>query len=175
MTYVALLRAINVSGKNKIKMAELTQMFERMSFDGVQTYIQSGNVRFEADEDEETLRPQIEAAILATFGLTVTVLLRTASELADVVSRCPFAEEENLYVAFLEAEPEPAGIERMNAFQSETEEWRILGREVYIIYHQGAGRAKLTNAVLEKRLGVAATSRNWRTTQHLLAMAQDRT
>lgn len=171
MTYIALLRAVNVSGQNKIKMADLRQMFERMGFDGVETYIQSGNVRFEADEDEETLRPQIEAAIHTTFGLTVTVVLRTASELAEVVARCPFPETESLYVAYLEAEPTPEGIAQLNAFQTESEEWQVIGREVYILYHQGAGRSKLTTAVLEKRLDVAATARNWRTTQQLLTMA----
>lgn len=172
-TYIALLRAINVSGQNMIKMAELKRLFEQMGFGGVQTYIQSGNVRFDSPEEAHPLRERIEAAIQATFGLTVTVILRTATELAQVVARCPFPAVDHLYVAYLDQEPTPAGIERLNEFQSQTEEWQVAGREVYIIYHEGAGRSKLTTALLEKRLGVSATARNWRTTQRLLAMAQE--
>lgn len=170
-TYIALLRAINVSGKNMIKMAELKQMCEQIGLAKVQTYIQSGNVLFQSAEGPDTLRERIEAGILATFGLTVTVILRTAAELAAVIERCPLPEHEHLYVTFLAGAPSPEGIERLMAFQAEHEEVQVLGQEVYIIYREGAGRTKLTNAVLEKRLGVASTARNWRTTTKLAELA----
>jgi uncharacterized protein (DUF1697 family) len=173
--YVALLRAVNVSGKNIIKMAELKQLFEAMRFAKVQTYIQSGNVLFESDAEPVTLRQRIEDAIQKAFGLEVTVVLRTLTELEAVIADCPFADVEQLYVSFLAGAPSPDGIERLRAFPCESEEWQIRGQAVYILYRAGAGQSKLTNAVIEKRLGVASTARNWRTTLKLVELAKSLT
>jgi uncharacterized protein (DUF1697 family) len=94
--YIALLRGINVGGKNKIKMADLKQVFETIGLCEVQTYIQSGNVLFKSNEREEELRKKIEQAIEKTFGFTVSVILRTAEELECIIGNCPFSEEEVL-------------------------------------------------------------------------------
>lgn len=169
--YIALLRAINVSGKNIIKMAELKQMFESMGFGKVQTYIQSGNVLFEADAEPAVLRERIEAEIERVFGLTVTVILRTPAELDGVVSRCPFTEVDQLYVVYLEGEPTEAGIARLKEFPCQSEQWQIRGQELYVVYGEGAHKSKLTNALIEKRLGMASTARNWRTTLKLVELA----
>ncbi|HKW19852.1 MAG TPA: DUF1697 domain-containing protein [Ktedonobacterales bacterium] len=176
-TYIALLRGINVGGHRLIKMADLKAMFVAQGFGGAQTYIQSGNVVFRADEAEEPLRERIERQIAATFGFPVVVALRTHNELARIITACPFApdalaEGERLYVALLAETPTPTGIERMLASKIEPDEFRVVGREVYLLYRQNMRATQLTNNLLESRLGVPATSRNWRTVTTLAAMSK---
>lgn len=176
-TYIALLRGINVSGQRLIKMTELSRVFEAMGFAKVQTYIQSGNVLFASDEGEEALRERIERAIEAAFGFPVTVVLRTPAEMERMIAQCPFAAEaasqdKGLYVAALAETPTPERVERLRASYHGDDEWRIVGREVYLLYRQGAGVTKLTNAFLERQLGVAATSRNWRSITTLARMGR---
>ncbi|HEY7343502.1 MAG TPA: DUF1697 domain-containing protein [Ktedonobacterales bacterium] len=176
-TYIALLRGINVGGHRLIKMANLKAMFEAMGFGAVQTYIQSGNVVFRADEAEAPLRQRIEQRIAATFGFPVTVTLRTHDALARVITACPFApdalaEGEHLYVALLAETPTSTGIERLLASKTEPDEFRVVGREVYLLYRQNMRATQLTNNMLESRLGIQATSRNWRTLTTLAAMGK---
>ena len=176
-TYIALLRGINVGGHRLIKMADLKAMFVALGFGGAQTYIQSGNVVFDADEAEQPLRERIEQQIAATFGFPVVVALRTHDELARVIMACPFAQDtlaegERLYVALLAETPASVGIERMLASKIEPDEFRVLGREVYLLYRQNMRETQLTNNLLESRLGVPATTRNWRTLTTLAAMSK---
>lgn len=177
-TYVALLRAVNVGGRNKIKMAELKRLFEEMGFGQVQTYIQSGNVLFTAAEEEQSLRRRVEGAIEATFGFPVTVVLRTAAELQQLLVACPFAsdalgEGESLYVSLLADVPAQLGLDRLLAYSSEIDQCQVVGREVYLFYRQSILDSKLANAFLEQRLGVRSTVRNWRTIGTLAAKAQE--
>lgn len=177
-TYVALLRGINVGGHRKIKMANLKGVFEALGFGAVRTYIQSGNVLFQAAECEEPLRQRIEQQIAAMFGFPVTVALRTADEIAQLIADCPYApdalqEDESLYVALLTHAPSPEGVERLLAVSAEPDECRIVGREVYLLYHRSARDTPLTNNLLEIRLGVPATTRNWRTITTLAAMSAE--
>ncbi len=175
-TYVALLRGVNVGGHRLIKMPELKRVFEAMGFGRVRTYIQSGNVVFATDEQLETLRRRIEREIEASFGFPVTVVLRTAAELERVIADCPFAadalaEGERLYLALLADAPSPEAVERLLACDDETDECRVVGREVYLLYRRSARDTLLTNAFLERTLSVAATTRNWRTMRTLTDMA----
>lgn len=176
-TYIALLRGINVGGHRLIKMADLKAMFVALGFGGAQTYIQSGNVVFDADKAEQPLRERIEQQIAATFGFPVVVALRTHDELARVIMACPFAQDtlaegERLYVALLAETPASVGIERMLASKIEPDEFRVLGREVYLLYRQTMRATLLTNNLLESKLGVPSTMRNWRTLTTLAAMSK---
>jgi uncharacterized protein (DUF1697 family) len=176
-TYIALLRAVNMGGRNMIKMAELKRVFEALGFGRVQTYIQSGNVLFTTEEAEQPLRQSIEREIKAAFGFPVTTVLRTTAELRQLIGNCPFAEDtlregESLYVSLLAEAPSPEGIERLLAYDSETDECRILCREVFVLYRQPMPDSKLQNTFLEQKLGVRATARNWRTINTLADMAQ---
>jgi uncharacterized protein (DUF1697 family) len=176
-TYIALLRGINVGGHRLIKMADLKAMFVALGFGGAQTYIQSGNVVFDADEAEQPLRERIEQQIAATFGFPVVVALRTHDELARVIMACPFAQDtlaegERLYVALLAETPASVGIERMLASKTEPDEFRVLGCEVYLLYRQTMRATLLTNNLLESKLGVPSTMRNWRTLTTLAAMSK---
>jgi uncharacterized protein (DUF1697 family) len=177
ITYVALLRGINVSGHNLIKMAELKRMFEAIGFARVQTFIQSGNVLFQSAEPAESLRPRIEQEITAVFGMTVPVMLRTAAELERVIRDCPFptgalSEGENVYVTLLADQPSQEGLERMLTVPGGIDEFRIGARVIYLLYRQPVHKSKLTNNLTERKLGMSATTRNWQTMNKLVVLAQ---
>jgi uncharacterized protein (DUF1697 family) len=177
ITYIALLRAVNVGGRNMIKMAELKRLFEAMGLGQVQTYIQSGNVLFAAEDEEQPLRQRLEREIEATFGFSVTVVLRTAAELQQLIAECPFAsdalqEGESLYVSLLAETPSQEGMGRLLAYNGSVDECRVVGREVFLLYQQRMSDSKLQNNFLEQRLGVRATARNWQTITTLAAKAQ---
>lgn len=178
MIYVALLRGINVSGHRLIKMANLQVMFRSMGLGQVQTYIQSGNVLFESEEEAEPLRRRIEQQIHATFGFAdVPVVLRTAAELEQIVSDCPFPagdlpEGESLYAALLADPPAPAAIDQLLGYTAVGDEFRLLDRTIYIRYRQSSHKSKLSNAFFEQKLGVWATTRNWQTLNKLVAMGR---
>lgn len=175
--YIALLRGINVSGQRLIKMADLKRVFEEMGLGRVQTYIQSGNVVFESAAEADSLRRRIEAGIETAFGHAVPTVVRAAADFTRIIAECPYAadalaEGESLYVALLSAAPDQAGIERLLACRCDSDECRVVGREVYLLLRQGAGNTKLTNTLLEKKLGVSATSRNWQTINKLYQLAK---
>lgn len=171
--YVALLRGINVSGHNLIKMADLRQLCQQIGLHHVQTYIQSGNILFDADQPEAALRTQLESAVLETFGLTVPTTLRTAQAMQQIVDRCPFDPQEGhgLYVSLLVEPPAPEGIARLAEGAGAPDEYRLIGREVYILCRQPYHKSKLTNQFFEQKLGVPATARNWNTVTKLAQMA----
>ena len=180
--YIALLRGINVGGKNIIKMNELKKTFEAMGLLGVKTYIQSGNVLFKSGEEEETLKKKIENAIEEQFGFSTTVILRTSEELERIVLDCPFSEEEvleaesmseteSLYVALLTNTPSKEKIEYLNVYSSASDEYRIVGRDVFLLLRNSIRNSKLANNI--QKLEVPATVRNWRTINKLIALVKD--
>lgn len=180
-TYVALLRGINVTGRNKIAMADLRELFVALPADGVSTYVQSGNVVFsrpgrDSPASGAALRSTIETRITGTFGLTVTVILRTARELHRVVAVNPLLGEsrdpDKQHVTFLAEEPELGRVERIDADAGGDDEWRLVGREVYLYCPDGYGRTKLNNAFFERRLAAVATTRNWKTVTTLAHLSQ---
>lgn len=179
--YIALLRGINVGGKNKIKMADLKQSFEQIGLGRVQTYIQSGNVLFESDKAEEPLRNSIEHKIEEVFGFKVSVVLRTSVELEQIIESCPFSEEEilkaesmsnteSLYVALLTQNPSKDGTEQLNTYRTENDDYRINGREVYLLFHNSIRNSKLATNL--HKLNVPATVRNWKTTVKLAELSR---
>lgn len=179
--YIALLRGINVGGKNIIKMADLKRAFEAIGLSQVQTYIQSGNILFKSDEEEESLRKHIEYEIETVFGFSVTVVLRTAMELEHITQHCPFSQQEvseaessseveSLYVSLLIQAPSQEGIQRLNAYRSERDEYRIEGREIFFLFHHSIRNSKLANNL--QKLGVPATVRNWKTINKLVVLAK---
>jgi uncharacterized protein (DUF1697 family) len=175
--YIALLRGINVGGQKLIKMAELKRMFEEMGFGRVQTFIQSGNVLFESAESAEALRPQIEQQIAEVFGYQVTVVIRTAAELEQIIERCPFEADpsskiEKVYVALLAEMPTQEGIDKLLTCSSDTDDYRFTNQEVYILCRQSIRKSLFSNNFLEKKLGVPATTRNWQTTSKLAVMGK---
>ncbi|MED1951150.1 DUF1697 domain-containing protein [Brevibacillus centrosporus] len=180
--YVALLRGINVGGKNKIKMTELRSSLENIGLRRVKTYIQSGNVLFESSDAEATVRQRIEQEIAAVFGITLTVVIRTAEEMEKIVRHCPFSSEliaeaaatcvgESLYVALLPEPPLPSGIEKLAAANNEDDTYEIVGRDVYLLFRHSVRDAKLS--VNLQKLGKPVTVRNWNTMSKLVEMAKE--
>lgn len=175
-TYIALLRGINVSGQKLIKMTDLKAMLEDFGCTEVATYIQSGNVVFQhAAADIDALRSQIEALLLSKLGYAVPTLLRTHADLAAIVAANPYDESlpdfgMRMYVCFLENAPSTAAIDSIAPYTNADEQLQVRGREAYAYYQSGLGKAKLTNAIIERKLGMA-TMRNWNTVTTLLEMS----
>lgn len=173
-TCIALLRGINVSGRRKVSMADLRALHERLGHRDVATYIQSGNVVFDAETDAATLTTALERAIAETFGFDVPVVVRTIDELRAAASANPYpgrgADPKRVATAFLAAAPVP---ERIAGFDPEAhapDVCVLAGREVHLHCPSGFGRTKLTTTHLERQLGVAATVRNWRTLSALVEL-----
>ena len=173
-----MLRGVNVGGHNRIKMETLRTMYESLGLRNAQTYVQSGNVVFRTSaRDVAPLGKKIEARIEQTFGFRPGVMLRTSSELREVIRRNPFAARRGidpgkLLVTFLGAHPSAEAREKMLGIQADPEELRIDGREVYAYYPNGLGRAKLSAAFIERTLKTPGTGRNWNTVTKLLALAE---
>ncbi|WP_242918275.1 DUF1697 domain-containing protein [Pontibacter liquoris] len=175
--YIALLRGINVSGQKQIKMTDLKICLEEAGFQKVKTYIQSGNVVFE----HESTNPQlvaglVEQTILERFGFDIHVRITTASELKVILETNPYlnGREEDiklLYVSFLSEEPAPISIENLQKVNC-PEEFRIAGKHLYLFATNGYGNAKLNNNLIENKLKLKATTRNWNTITKLAEMAQ---
>lgn len=169
-TYVALLRGINVGGHNKVPMAELRELFAELGHPGARTFIQSGNVVFDAETDAATLAAEVSAGIARRFGHTVPVLVRDRAELDAVLAADPFAgrglDPAKVGVVFLSAPVAPVTVPPPHP-----EEAVVVGRELFIHYPDGMGKSKLDRSGFFKQLGdVATTTRNWRTVTKLRAM-----
>ncbi|WP_019230107.1 DUF1697 domain-containing protein [Sedimentibacter sp. B4] len=179
--YIALLRGINVGGKNIIKMADLKRVFESIGLCEVKTYIQSGNVLFISSETEEFLCNKIEHEIEAVFSIPVKVILRTSMELEQIISNCPFSKDEvteaetlseveSLYVALLTHNPLKENIECIDVYRSESDKYHIVGRNIYLLFHHSIRNSKLANNL--NKLNVPITVRNWKTLSKLSALAK---
>lgn len=178
-TYLALLRAVNVGGNNKLPMAELRSALEAAGFEQVRTYIQSGNIILDAPEQERgELATRISALILERFGVTTPAVIVARDELAAAIDSFPFTvsagEEKLLHILFLADEPAPEQIAALDPERSPGDQFRAAGRVVYLRYGSGAGTSKLTNAWFDRQLGTVSTARNLRTCATLLAMMDER-
>lgn len=176
-THISLLRGVNVGGKRKIPMAELRALYESLGFANVTTYVQSGNVVYDADAgDAAGQAAAIEAAIAARFGFDVTVIQRSGEALGRVLAGNPFpgADPKFLHVLFLAGLPDPGKVDGLNVPVAGEEGWHCAGQEIYLHYPHGSGRSKMTGAFFEKALGLAATARNWNSVNALYALAAGR-
>lgn len=174
---ISMLRGVNVGGHNRIKMDALRSLYESLGLRDPQTYIQSGNVIFSTEErDLALLAQRIEGAIERRLGFRPAVILRTASELRDVIARNPFAQRRGLdprklLVTFLASDPGPEARDKVCSIKAAPEELRIDGRELYVYFPEGMGRSKLP-PVLDRTLKTPATSRNWTSITKMLEIAQ---
>lgn len=171
-TYAALLRGINLGAHKKIAMGDLRAALESLGYGDVETYLQSGNAIFTTEKAEATVGREIETAVKSRFGHEVKVLVRAPDELAAVVAGNPFpeaaTEPTRVHVAFLSATPDDKRMARIEPAAFAPDELHLGDRAIYLRYPNGAGRTKLTNDLLERRLGVTSTSRNWNTVSALL-------
>lgn len=176
--FAALLRAVNVGGSGILKMADLKRLCEEIGFREVRTLLQSGNVVFAATGSDTTVAKKLADAIEKHYGFRPAIAILTAAELAGVIARNPFpsaakAEPNRLLVSFLVGPPAKDAAVRLAALKVDREKLRLVTGTLYVHYAGGGmGTSKITNAVLEKALGVPATARNWNTVTKLSAMME---
>ncbi|MFC3691313.1 DUF1697 domain-containing protein [Chenggangzhangella methanolivorans] len=174
--FVALIRAINVGGAGRLPMAELRAACEAAGLQRVATYVASGNLVFETGLSEQEAKALLVELLRERFGLTQNhVILRTHGDLAEAIAQNPYPEAASarpnlLHVAFLEDEPRAGAADALAGWEG-PERGRLDGRRAYLDYEGGAGRSKLTPAVLNKMFGCRHTSRNWNTVRKLAEMA----
>ena len=154
-TYIALLRGINVGGKHKPPIKDLVDVFASAGCGDIRTYIQSGNVVFRADPPDATrLSSALSARIAERFGFPVPVVLRTAEELAAVLTDNPYvqagASDDTLHVLFLDGTPDPARVATLDPERSAPDAFVVAGREIYLCLPSGAGNTKLNNAYFDR-------------------------
>ena len=166
--YIALLRGINVSGQKKIKMSELKTIFENIGFQDVITYIQSGNVIFSSKKKSiSKLSNKITSGIKSKYNFDVQLIILTPQEIDWALKNNPFIKKkkeiERLYVTFLSAKPSTDSINILKEISFLPEEYLINEKTIYLFSPNGAGKAKLNNNFIEKKLKVVGTTRNWKT------------
>jgi uncharacterized protein (DUF1697 family) len=175
-----MLRAVNVGGTSRIKMDALQAVYESIGLKDVRTLLQSGNVVFRSTlKNREQLVRRIMQEIERQLALRVEVILRTVAEVASIVDRGPVlaahADKSKLLVMFLSGVPDAtaqAALAKWHKERKGPEMIEMRGPEIYLYYPDGVGRSKLSGAVLESRLGVAGTARNWSTLEKLLETAR---
>ncbi len=173
-TTVALLRGINVGKNKRIAMADLRELLADLGYGDVRTLLQSGNAVFTTSAKPAAVERAIEKAISDRLGLDVTVLVRTASELAKVVAANPIpegtAEGSKYFVAFLSAKPAAATWKHLDPGEFLPEKFAVIGREAYVWCARGLLESRAMGEFSDKRLGVAVTVRNWNTVTKLAAL-----
>jgi uncharacterized protein (DUF1697 family) len=177
--FIALLRGINVSGQKIIKMEVLRKVLGELDFQNITTYIQSGNIIFDTSiSDVTALEDQIAKKIEEHFGFLVPVRITTSEELKTIVLENPFVEENLLddkqpYVAFLSDIPTTSNIEQLRTINFANDQFINKNRVLYLWYADSAANTKLSNVVIEKKLQLKATSRNWKTILKLIALSEN--
>lgn len=175
-THLALLRGINVSGHNMIKMDVLKSLLEQAGFVNVRTYIQTGNVFVDSkEENSASIGFTIKQEIFKQLGLEVPVVVIGKKELESCFTSNPFlkashVDEKKLYVAFVSKELTSLAINDLKMSQFKPDEASIDQNRIYIMYAVGPGNTRLDQKYIEKKLNVVATIRNWNTVTKLLEM-----
>lgn len=175
MRNIALLRGINVSGKNMIKMAELKNTFEALGFENVTTYINSGNIAFDSKAvSESKLIETIEKAIEKDFGFMPQTMVRQRSDISRIIAANPFdgqfESHKEMHVLFMKHEMADDVQDQLLAAQTEDERFAVIGREIYCHLKLGVADSLLGKGFIEKKLKTATTGRNWRTVNKLVSL-----
>jgi uncharacterized protein (DUF1697 family) len=178
VTYLALLRGINVGGKNKLAMNHLAELFSEAGCIDVHTYLQSGNIIFDASPSlAKTVPARVTHEIEERFGLRIPVILRTTEEMIETTRNNPFltnGDEKLLYVFFLADLPKSKDVANLDPERSPPDSFHVYKREIYLRLANGAGRTKLTNAYFDAKLATTSTARNWRTVLALTRLMNER-
>ncbi|HUR97641.1 MAG TPA: DUF1697 domain-containing protein [Pyrinomonadaceae bacterium] len=172
MRYIALLRGINVGGNTMIKMADLKSSFEKLGFKDVVSYINSGNLAFNAPKvAEEKICTKIEKAVEKDFGQSIPVMIREQPSIKNVLANNPFdgmyESHKQMHVLFMKEKMPHDKAALLKAAETENEKFQIVGREIYALLKGGVADSLLGKGFIDKKLKVATTGRNWRTVQKL--------
>ena len=175
-TFVGLLRGINVGGHNKIPISDLRSLCEEIGWDDVQSYIQSGNLIFSADDTPERLEVQLEGSIDRRFGFQIPVLVRNTEDWLGYVNSNPYPEASlsapNLVMlALSKRTPNPDAAERLLERASDSERLTQVGNALWIHFGERSAKSKLSPNLLDRLVGSPVTTRNWRTVLKLEDLA----
>jgi uncharacterized protein (DUF1697 family) len=177
-TYISVLRAINLGSHNRIAMADLRVMLEKVGCEDPKTLIVSGNVVFRnAIASADKVEKMLEAASTKHLGVTTDYFVRSAKEWNEIIAANPFPREAKsdparLVMMCLRDAPTAAQVKALQAAIKGRERVAVKGKHAYFVYPDGQGRSKLTIAVIEKSLGTRGTARNWNTVLKLGELAQ---
>lgn len=178
--YIALLRGINVGGKNKIKMVELRETLKGLNLVNVKTYIQSGNVVFKSNDKVNEIAKAMQRGIHYDFGVEIPVILRTADELNQIIKDFPFTEEEvikveaesgvsSLYVGMMRKESKKDVENSIVPYKGIKDEYKVIGKNVFLLFSHSIRDSKLARKL--NKLETPITIRNWKTINKLSQMA----
>lgn len=179
ITYIALLRGINVSGRNIVNMSDLRTMMASSGFPDSRTYIQSGNIVFSSRGfNIDTVSEILASAIASRFGFSVPVIVLNYRQLVSAFEQCPFSDDGyskpvGVYISFMSDVPGHIENQKIADSASPDEQWAVKDRFLYLSCPSGYGRTKLTNDLVEKCCGVHATTRNIRTVKKLISIAEE--
>lgn len=169
--YISILRGINVGGKRKILMKDLKALFEQLECSNVETYIQSGNVIFDSKQtNHKKLEDKIELAITLAYGFDVPVMVRSAEAWHAIYKNNPYSKEDinKLHIVFLNGGPSEEQSTSIDAIKYLPDLFSINSSHIYLCCNGNYRDTKLTNKLFEKKLGIKATTRNWKTFLALL-------
>jgi uncharacterized protein (DUF1697 family) len=179
-TYISILRGINVGGQKSIKMSDLQTLYCKMGFTNVQTYIQSGNVVFCSNNDMQiaSMQKQIMQEIQNAFGFEVPVLVFEVTDFEKIIKNNPYLKDttkqnDYLHLTFLSESQNENYLPQIEKSTNQAEDFTIIGKAVYLYCPNGYSNCKWTNALWERKLKCTATTRNLKTAQQLLQMAQN--
>jgi len=178
--YIALLRGINVSGQNKIKMADLVEYCQSIGFEDVSTYIQSGNICFKSSiNDKKHLTLLLQNKLMQQYGFEVPVLMVNKAELASTFNKRPFvdidiaSEGNKVLISFLNRLPEPQNVSHLLSYVQTPDQLIADQQVIYLHCPNGYGKSKLSNNFIENKLNVIATTRNLKTIEKLIHLSKE--
>jgi uncharacterized protein (DUF1697 family) len=176
-SHIALLRGVNVGGRNRVPMPELRSLCAELGWVDVQTYIQSGNLVFRAAAAAAELERDVERAIARYFGLEIPAIVRTAAEWQSYVAGNPYAdasrsEPNRVMMALSRAVPKKDAADALQARANSNERVVQVGDALWVHFGVGAGKSKLSPALFDRLVGSPVTMRNWRTVQNLDKLAR---
>lgn len=175
-TYIAVLRGINVSGQRMINMKDLKALMIKAGFTNVMTYIQSGNIVFGSEEkNTKTHEKKITEVIQGHYGFEVPILILTVSDIEKILQNNPYLDGKKditkLHVTLLEKSPDSKLLTSTRDEKYQSDEFHIDGTLIYLYCPDGYGMTKFSTMFFEKKLGVTATTRNWKTIESLERLA----
>lgn len=174
-TYIVLLRGVNVSGKNLIKISELKETLSNAGFSNVSTYIQSGNIILKSALEKTAIEETVHKLILEHFNCSVHVFCLTVSDMEQALANNPFpidSEPNKVFVTFLNQTPQPDLIEKLNLIAFGNEQFKITDKLLYFYVPDGMGKSKMNNNFFENKLKVTATGRNLNTIYKLIDLSK---
>lgn len=176
---IAILRGINVGGRRKILMWDLKELFLKLGFSNIQTYIQSGNIIFETSDSGSNIiiANEIEETIQKKYDFQVPVIVLSSNEFHDAISDNPFLKEkrieiDRLHLTFLKELPSDEKLQKIKTVDVTPDQFEIKNKNVFIYCSDKYSKSKLTNAFFENKLKVSATTRNWKTVMKLAELSK---